>query len=356
VVSFITRSVDNILTDKFSISAGFADPSVTVLDFATGTGTFLVAIFEMILNRIREKDAGSLKGVIRDHILKNFYGFEYLVAPYAVAHLKLSQLLKDNRFQFKDDERLQVYLTDTLDDSDHKTNTLLPVISAEGKEANRIKIEEQILVITGNPPYSNRSAGKRMEDLIKDYKPEGEKKLNLNDDYIKFIRFAHHKMEKVRQGVIGIITNNSFLNGLTHRRMRGKLLEDFDEIYILNLHGNARIGETCPDGGMDQNVFDIMQGVSINIFIKKEKRDKKCKVFYHDLYGEREHKYDFLASNDLRTVNWGKKLGIEKFDKSFKKTRWGKKQIQRESQFFCAKRKHRNNEGLWRILGNCRNI
>jgi len=333
VVSFITRSVDIILCDKFSKSAGFADPSVTVLDFATGTGTFLVAAFELILDRIREKDAGSLKGVIRDHILKNFYGFEYLVAPYAVAHLKLSQLLKDCGYQFKDSERLQIYLTDTLDDSEHKSVTLFPVISDEGKKANKVKIEEQLLVITGNPPYSNRSTGQRIETLIKDYKPEGEKKLNLNDDYIKFIRFAHNKMEKVKQGVIGIITNNSFLNGLTHRRMRGKLLEDFDEIYILNLHGNARIGETCPDGSVDQNVFDIMQGVSINIFVKKEKRDQKCRVFYYDLYGEREHKYDFLIANNLKSVNW-KKLEIDKFNRSFRKTRWGQNRFKENLSFF----------------------
>ncbi len=332
IVSFITRSVDKILTDEFSMSAGFADSSVTVLDFATGTGTFLVAVFELILNRIREKDSGSLKGVVHDHILKNFYGFEYMVAPYAVAHLKLSQLLKDNGYQLKDQERLQIYLTDTLDDSNHETNTLFPVVSAEGKEANRVKIEKQILVITGNPPYSNRSTGKKIEDLIKDYKPEGEKKLNLNDDYIKFIRFAHNKMEKVQQGVIGIITNNSFLNGLTHRRMRGKLLEDFDEIYILNLHGNARIGETCPDGTIDQNVFDIKQGVSISIFVKKEKHGK-CRVFYHDLYGQREHKYDFLSSNDLRTVSW-EELGIEEFDKSFRKTKWGKNRFKENLSFF----------------------
>ncbi|MDM8541378.1 N-6 DNA methylase [Desulfococcaceae bacterium HSG9] len=333
VVSFITRSTDIILRDEFSKSAGFADPTVTVLDFATGTGTFLVAVFELILNRIREKDAGSLKGVIRDHILKNFYGFEYLVAPYAVAHLKLSQLLKDCGYRFKDSERLQIYLTDTLDDSDHEKNTLLPVISAEGKEAKKVKIEQQLLVIMGNPPYSNRSTGQKIETLIKDYKPEGEKKLNLNDDYIKFIRFAHNKMETVKLGVIGIITNNSFLNGLTHRRMRGKLLDDFDEIYILNLHGNARIGETCPDGSVDQNVFDIMQGVSINIFVKKEKRDGPCRVFYYDLYGEREHKYAFLIANNIKSVNW-KKLEIEEFDKSFKKTRWGQNRFKENLSFF----------------------
>jgi predicted helicase len=333
VVSFITRCVDEILTDKFSISTGFADPCVTFLDFATGTGTFLVAVFELILNRIREKDAGSLHGVIQDHILKNFYGFEYLVAPYAVAHLKLSRLLQDNGYEFKDNERLQVYLTDTLDDSEHKSVTLFPVISDEGEKANEIKIDKQILVITGNPPYSNRSTGKRIEGLIEDYKPKQEKKLNLNDDYIKFIRFAHNKMEKVKQGVTGIITNNSFLNGLTHRRMRSKFLEDFDEIYILNLHGNARIGETCPDGSIDQNVFDIMQGVSINIFVKKEKRDKKCRVFYYDLYGQREVKHDFLISNNIKSVNW-KELEIENFDKSFKKTQWGKNRFKENLSFF----------------------
>ncbi len=333
VVSFIIRSIDKILDKTFGITKGFADTSVTVLDFATGTGAFLLYIFQLVIKRIRIREEGNLSGVISDHILKNFYGFEYLIAPYAVAHLKLSRFLKDNSYRFKKGEELKIYLTDTLDDSAPKNQDIFPVISEEGKKANELKTKKGILVITGNPPYSNRSTGKKIEALITVYKPKGEKKLNLNDDYIKFIRFAHNKMEKQDKGIIGIITNNSFLNGLTHRKMREKLIKDFDEIYILNLHGSSRIGETSPDGSIDENVFDIMQGVSISIFIKKEKKDKKCSLYYYDLYGKRGDKYEFLEAHDVETVNWDK-LRYEEFNNEFKSTRWGKNRFEEDLSFF----------------------
>jgi predicted helicase len=338
VVSFIIRCLDKILDKTFSITKGFADTSVTVLDFATGTGTFLLFIFQLVLERVRIKEEGNLNSIISEHMLKNFYGFEYLIAPYAIAHLKLSQFLKDNGYHFKDNDELNIFLTDTLDDSEYKTkdNTelLFPVISKEIEKANNLKLKKNILVITGNPPYSNHSTGKQIKKLIEYYKPQGEKKLNLNDDYIKFIRFAHNKMEKQDKGIIGIITNNSFLNGLTHRKMRDKLIKDFDEIYILNLHGNSRIGETSPDGSIDENVFDIMQGVSISIFVKKEKRDKKCSLFYYDLYGKRKYKYDFLKTNDIATVKW-EQIDYEKFNKNLKKTRWGKNRFKENLSFFA---------------------
>ncbi len=334
VVSFIIRSIDKILYKTFGITKGFADTSVTVLDFATGTGTFLLYIFQLVLEKIRIKEAGNLNAVVSEHILKNFYGFEYLISPYAVAHLKLSQFLKDNGYNFKEGEELKIYLTDTLDDSELKTQEIFPVISEEGKKANELKTKKEILVITGNPPYSNRSTGQKIESLMTDYKPKGEKKLNLNDDYIKFIRFAHNKMEKTKKGVIGIITNNSFLNGLTHRKMREKLLKDFDEVYILNLHGNSRIGEASHDGGIDENVFDIMQGVSISIFVKKDiSKNQKRRLFYYDLYGRREYKYDFLKTNDIETVKW-ERIDYEGFNKNFKKTRWGKNRFKENLSFF----------------------
>ncbi|HAO19107.1 MAG TPA: hypothetical protein DCQ37_00555, partial [Desulfobacteraceae bacterium] len=301
-----------------------------MLDFAAGTGTFLVKIFGLILDRV---DKGDMTGVIRNHILKNFYGFECLVAPYAVAHLKLSRLLKDNGYVMENNERLQIYLTDTLDDTRYRQIKTFPAISEEGNRANEIKVKTPILVITGNPPYNNRSTGQRIDALIQDYKPKGEKKLNLNDDYIKFVRFAHEKMEKTGQGIVGIITNNSFLSGLTHRRMREKLTQDFDEIYILNLHGSARTGEQSPDGSIDENVFDIMQGVAISIFVKKQNRDKTCRVFYQDLYGKREDKHIFLNSHDVRNVKWTE-LNIEAFDRAFRKTQWGKNRFSENLCFF----------------------
>lgn len=325
VVSFISQAVNTLLAEKFSKERGFADPSVTVLDFATGTGTFLVAIFELIFDSVAS-DKGRFKKLVEEHLLKNFFGFECLVAPYAVAHLKLSQLLKDNGYVLQDSERLQVFLTDTLDNAEHKAIPLMPYLSQEGKQATHVKAQKKILVITGNPPYNNKSRNNKqwIRDLIQVYKPIGEKKLNLDDDYIKFIRYAHWKIKQANQGIIGIITNNSFLNGLTHRKMREELLKDFDEIYILNLHGNSRIGETSPDGSPDENVFDIQQGVSISIFVAREQRSKQCKVFYYDLFGKREDKYDFLLANDLKSVDW-EELNYTDFDTEFKKTRWGQR-------------------------------
>jgi len=273
VVNFIVRSLNNILKNKFKKQDGFSSSDVTVLDFACGTGTFLAEIFKLILKGMKRRgDMGQINKAISDHLLKDFYGFEYLVAPYAVAHLKLSQLIKElgDNYDLKDKERLQIYLTDTLDNTKHMPDNMFYAMSMEGKRANEIKDKEKILVITGNPPYNigSKNKSKWITEIIKDYKPEGEKKLNIDDDYIKFIRFAHYKMSQIDKGVIGIITNNSFINGITHRKMRAELLNEFDEIYILNLHGNARTGETAPDGGKDENVFDIMQGVCISFFVK----------------------------------------------------------------------------------------
>lgn len=337
VVKFIIESIDEILEDDFAKQSGFIEPSVTALDFATGTGTFLAFIFRMIFDKLK-KSGGLTKSVISEHLLRNFYGFEYMVAPYAVAHLKLSQLLKAQNYELKSNERLQIYLTDTLNNSEHKSNFLLPALTEEGKKANKIKDSLPLLVITGNPPYNNRpvTSNTFIKNLIEDYKPADEKKINLDDDYIKFIRFAQWKLERVKQGVIGIITNNSFLNGLTHRRMREKLLADFDEIYILNLHGSARLNEAAPDGSTDENVFDIMQGVSINLFIKKNTKEKKCKVFYYDLFGKRDDKFAFLMKNNIKKMRklWVK-LDIDGFNKKFKTCRWGAKRFAGDLNFFA---------------------
>jgi len=325
VVSFITRSINSLLQTEFNKNRGFADPSVTVLDFAAGTGTFLVSIFELILSQF-EQDQGRIPRLIKDHLLKNFYGFEYLVAPYAVSLLKLSQLLKETGYTLQPDDRFQIYLTDTLDDSEHKPNFLMPALTREGKEANEIKTQKKILVVTGNPPYNNKSRNNKewIRGLIQVYKPIGEKKLNLDDDYIKFIRYAHWKINETNQGIIGIISNNSFLSGLTHRKMRAELIKDFDKIYVLNLHGNSRMRETHPDGSPDQNVFDIMQSVSISIFVKKENKNRDCKIYYYDVFGKRDGKYNFLSENDITTVPW-EELDIKKFDEDFNNTRWSKR-------------------------------
>jgi predicted helicase len=323
VVSFIIRAIDKILQEKFDKHKGFADPHVNVLDFATGTGTFLVTIFELIFDKFSH-DKGRIKSLIKEHLLKNFYGFEYLVTPYAIAHLKLYQLFMDNGYILEDSERFLIYLKNTLDDAEHQKNLLLPALSEEGQDAHETKLSKKILVITGNPPYNLKSKNNKpwIMDILKTYKPLGERKINTNDDYMKFIRYAQWKIEKSGHGIIGIITNNSFLNGLTQRKMRKELMNDFDEIYILDLHGQSGIRGEIPDGVIaDENVFDIKQGVSINIFVRKETRDKACRVFYHDLYGKRDDKYSFLLEHDINNIEW-EELDISEFNREFKKTRW----------------------------------
>ncbi len=325
VVNFIVRAIDDILTTTFKIKDGLGDRNkITVLDFATGTGTFLVEVLQQIFDKL---PAGSGKKdlVVKEHVLKNIFGFEYLIAPYTIAHLKLSQFLKDNGYNLADKERLQIFLTNTLDPVNIQQRIpFLPALTEESKQAQKIK-DKPILVITGNPPYSNYSTNKGtwIGDLLNDYKKGlNETKINLDDDYIKFIRFAQDKMEyrveeknneskrikDVRNGVIGIITNNSFLNGLTHRQMRKSLLDSFDQIYILNLHGYYL--ENAPDGSKDENVFDIKQGVSISFFIKISDTKEKG-IFHADLYGKREDKYSSLLSLSKNDIDW-KKLKLDK--------------------------------------------
>ncbi|MBU1198235.1 MAG: hypothetical protein KKF46_01485 [Nanoarchaeota archaeon] len=212
-------------------------------------------------------------------MLKHFYGFEILVSPYVIAHLKLGLLLKQEGHEIHGNERAQVYLTNTLSDPNETLNKLtgfMKELAYETLKANTIKKDTPILVIIGNPPYSVSSSNKSefIQKLMKDYKKDlNERNIQpLDDDYIKFIRFAQWKIEQNPQGIVGIITNNSYLDGIIHRQMRKELLRTFDKIYILNLHGDSRKQETCPDGSKDENVFDIQQGVAIALLIKNEKK------------------------------------------------------------------------------------
>ena len=309
VVNFIVRSINIILKDTFNIESGFADKDkVTVLDFATGTGTFLLEILEEAFNDL-PKGSGKKNLLIKDHILKNFYGFEYLIAPYTVANLKLSQFLKDQGYKLENDDRFQIYLTNTLEPINTQLNIpLLPSLSQESKAAQTVK-DKPILVITGNPPYSgvSKNKGKWITDLIETYKyVDGEhfkeRKHWLGDDYVKFIRFAQNKMEQVEEGVVGIITNHRFLSNPTFRGMRQSLMNTFDQIHILDLHGSNKPKEYAPDGSPDENVFDIEQGVAISFFIKKRGIEKK--IVQSDLFGKREEKYDFCLQNDITTLDW----------------------------------------------------
>ena len=323
-VRFIVRAIDIILTSEFQIPEGLAavpqdkKEKVTVLDFATGTGTFLV---EAIRCAIAKNTAAENSAIVKETLLKNYYGFEYLIAPYVIAHLKLAQFLENEQFPINKnsaEKQLKIYLANTLQDTKEVTpNLFMPALTAEANEANTIK-DQQILVIMGNPPYSGHSQNKQTtSDFLDPYKHEhgdkdgiglGEKNPKwLNDDYVKFIRFAEKKMQDAKQGIVAIITNHAFLDNPTFRGMRAHLLNTFDCLYVLDLHGNTRKKETAEDGGKDENIFDIMQGVAISIFIKnpKIKRSEKS-VFHAEIFGKRRPKYDYLETNNLKSIKWKK--------------------------------------------------
>jgi len=278
VVSYIVRSIHQLLKDKFRKSEGLATNDVTLLDPAAGTLTFVVQAIKQVQQELEaKKKAGLITSYIEEHILPHFHAFEILMAPYTVGHFKVSMVLEEMGYQFKKNERFQFYLTNTLEMKEPEQMSFLIDLAKEGQAAKRIKERVPILVILGNPPYSVSSENKSefIEGLMEEYKEDVRSERNiqpLSDDYIKFIRFAHWKIEQAGKGILGFISNNSYLSGVIHRGMRRKLLETFDEIYILNLHGSSRIGETTPDGGKDENVFDIQQGVAIALFVKYGKR------------------------------------------------------------------------------------
>jgi len=338
VVNFIVRAVDDILKDTFGIRDGLADHRrVTVLDFACGTGTFILEVFQRVFDNIGGPEAGRADLMVREHFLKNIFGFEYLIAPYTIAHLKLSQYLKDQKHGLKDDERLQVFLTNTLEPIEPQANLLLPAVSAEVEAAQRVK-EQPILVITGNPPYSahSKNTGAWITAAIEPYKMVdekhfGERKHWLHDDYVKFIRFAQLKMDAVEEGVVGVITNHSWLDNPTFRGVRQSLMRSFEQIYVLDLHGNSKKKEHAPDGSKDENVFDIEQGVAISLFVKKPGLEQG--VWRGDLWGNRLAKYQAVASSSFDRFGWKelevespqylfKSLGSRKNSQAYKKY-WG---------------------------------
>lgn len=236
-----------------------------------------------------------------------------MMAPYAVGHLKMSFLLEELGYKLQKDDRFKLYLTNTLE-MEELAQTELPgmaSLSEESHLAGKVKKEQLILAILGNPPYSKSSANKSdfIDVEMNLYKEDVRTEKNiqpLSDDYIKFIRFAHWKIDKSGIGVIGMITNNSYLSGVIHRGMRKKLLDSFNEIYVLNLHGNSRVGEKCPDGSPDENVFDIQQGVSLALFVKSSRDLKLRQVFYQDIWGLRESKYNYLEKSNIKLTKWVK--------------------------------------------------
>jgi len=292
VVNAIVSSLDFILKNKLNCPKGFATPKVKVLDFALGTGSFLAKVFEKVL----ESETSKFFQIsnIKDKFLKDIYGFEISFVPYIVAHIKLGQILKNAGFKdFSDENKLQIFLTNTLDlskQADYTMSMPLVLLEEQDKNARKIKHKEDLLVILGNPPYNVKSKNKCAEilNLLKIYKPLNEVNIQpLDDDYIKFLRFAQWKLlersypseanlfNSVRShGAMGFITNNSFIWGRTHRKMRESLYKSFDEIYILNLHG-----DNAKDVKEDENVFNIRVGVCISLFIKYDSRHCACGEF-----------------------------------------------------------------------------
>ncbi len=331
VVGFQVRAIDEILKTEFGLPQGIADSSkikikvniqgkqveqdvhrVQMLDPATGTGTYLAEVIKQIHKKI-EGQQGLWSNYVENHLLPRLIGFELLMASYAMAHLQLDLLLTETGYKPTKDQRLKIYLTNSLEESHPDTGTLFANwLSAEANEANHIKRDVPVMIVMGNPPYAVSSSNKSkwIEKLTADYK-KNMKERNiqpLSDDYIKFIRFGQHFIDKNGSGILAYISNNSFIDGIIHRQMRKHLLESFDKIYILDLHGNAKKKEVCPDGSADNNVFDIMQGVSINIFVKtgKKKKNELGKVSHYDAWGKRDLKYDFLNENSLKSIEWNK--------------------------------------------------
>ncbi len=333
VVNFIVRAVDDILKTEFDLPQGLADTSKTtikvntqtadkrsatgykqidqevhkvqILDPATGTGTFLAEVVKHIYKKFQGQQ-GIWSNYVEQHLLPRLNGFELLMASYAMAHLKLDLLLTETGFKPTSNQRFKVYLTNSLEEHHQDTGTLFANwLSTEANEANHIKRDTPVMCVIGNPPYAVSSTNKNdwIQDLISDYKKNlNERKINLDDDYIKFIRYGQHFIEKNGSGVLAYISNNSFIDGITHRQMRKSLVSTFDKIYVIDLHGNSSKKEKHPDGSPDENVFDIQQGVSINIFVKSKKSKKSIKHF--DLFGKRNFKYEFLNENQLNTIQW----------------------------------------------------
>jgi predicted helicase len=310
VVSYIVRSIDHLLKSRFNRPKGLADEDTLILDPATGTATFLYFAIEQIRRKFA-KQAGAWDDYVAKHLLNRVFGFELLMAPYAVAHLKLGMQLQETGYRFGSDQRLGIYLTNTLEEAAKTSDHLFAGwVAEESNAAAEIKRDKPLLVVLGNPPYSGVSAnrGEWITRLVADYrsvdgKPLGEKKVWLKNDYIKFLRFGQWRIERTGHGVLAFITDHSYLDSPTFRGMRRHLQNAFDEIYILNLHGNAKRRETAPDGGADENVFDITQGVAIALFVKHPKKAVHA-VHYADIWGSRAAKYETLRENDVSTTKW----------------------------------------------------
>ena len=345
VVGYIVRSVDALLRDRFGMKDGLAHARkikvtrpkaqgkgtetlethrLQILDPATGTGTFLYAVIARIREHF-EGNAGAWPGYVAEHLLPRLFGFELLMAPYAVAHMKLGLELEQTGYDFASDERLGVFLTNSLEEAHALTG--LPLftqwLAEESRAASRVKRDAPVMVVLGNPPYSGHSVnkGQWIEELMAEYKqsPALKKPAQakwLSDDYVKFIRFAQWRIEQTGHGILAFVTNHGYLDNPTFMDMRRSLMQSFDALFVLDLHGNSKKKEKAPDGGKDENVFDIQQGVAIGLFIKHPgTAGNNAKgaapegknlglVFHADLYGTRAVKYATLDAGDLLITRW----------------------------------------------------
>lgn len=346
IVAFIIRAVDQLIKKEFGLEDGLAStatknikvmrqskrrvgyyytqvedtvevPAIQVLDPATGTGTFIRQTILQIYENFKQKNKGlsatELKHAwntyVPNHLLPRINAFELMMAPYAVAHMKLAMVLRDTGYDFDSNTRLQVYLTNSIEEpgnSDGQLTLWSDPLATESIAANVVKKNTGINIIIGNPPYNVSSTNKNewITRLIQPYK-EGltERKLNLDDDYIKFLRLAQTIADSSDQAIVGFITNNSYIDGITHRQIRKSLMSTFSDIYILDLHGNIMKHEKAPNGERDENVFDITQGVSICLMVKNT-RKRARNVFHYDLMGARETKYSFLNSKEIEEIEW----------------------------------------------------
>lgn len=344
VVNFIVRAVNEVLKTEFGLAEGLADTSkvtvdwdtgqtdnkgkpatikkqvhrVQILDPATGTGTFLAEVIKQVSERVKDVAPGQWSQYVERDLIPRIHGFELLMASYAMCHMKLDMILTSLGYKPSGNPpRLGVYLTNSLEEGERVEQTLFGLsraIADEAKAASDIKRQVPIMCVIGNPPYSGESANKGpwIMGLMEDYKqePGGKQKLQernpkwINDDYVKFIRMAQHMIDKTGEGVLGFITNHGYLNNPTFRGMRWHLMNSFDRVYILDLHGNSNRKEKSPDGSPDLNVFDIKQGVSIIIGVKKRNLSKRdlAQIYQTDFFGKRAEKYAALESSDLNIV------------------------------------------------------
>jgi predicted helicase len=338
IVSFMVRSVDEQLRTEFDLEDGLADTTtwgvmagrrtdleipkgtssdqafVQILDPATGTGTFPVEVIDLIYKtmtakwRVQGNREAQIKELWNEYVpkflLPRLHGYELMMAPYAIAHMKIGLKLYETGYNFASNERVRVYLTNALEPAQDNSGTFafaIPALARESNSVNEIKRHQHFTVVIGNPPYSNFGSLNNSQyilSMLEDYKVGlNERKINLNDDYIKFIRYGQSILESSGYGVLAYISNSSYLDGVTHRRMREAMMHSFSSISLLNLHGNVRRKETSPNNMSNENVFDIQQGVAITVCVRNSFVNEKRNPQYIDLWGTRKEKHLALASS-----------------------------------------------------------